>query len=359
MSADAGVDASQPPVNADSYVYVGGYGNSYPVKTFALDGATGSLTEVNTTTTLGNSPSFIAPNAAGTFLYLTNEAPNTPGMTVASVDASTGVLTKLDTRADPEGGGLVHASISPDGKILLAADYNKGRLVQFPIGADHKLGASVSEISFGAGAQTHSSGFRPDGRYAFSPNKGLRIIGQLGVDAATGKVTRRMDLNVEGDGPRMITIASSGKYAYVMFEIDSTVEAYSISNDGLLTRIDREETLAKDFSGDNTGAHALLHPNQKFLYVSNRGANTLVAFTVENDGKLTQLASTNSGGKTPRCFAIDPTGKWLLAANQGDGYMKNGTLAVFAIGADGKLTPTATVITGLQEPSAVAILSKK
>jgi 6-phosphogluconolactonase len=356
---DGSVDAAQPPAPSDSYVYIGGWGNGdYPVKTYALNGATGALSLLNTSTAFGNRPSFITPNAAGTRLYMTNEDGSAPGITVATLDTATGVPTKLDKRADPGGGGLVHAAISPDGKTLLAADYGKGRLVGFPIGGDGKLGASISEIAFGATANTHSSAWSPDGKWAWVPNKGLDILGQLSV-APDGKVTRRTDRTTAGDGPRMITVASSGKYAYVMFENDSTVEAYSVSDDGLLTQIDREETLADDFDGTNTGGHALLHPSGKVLYVSNRGADTVVAFRVESDGKLSKLSETPSGGKTPRCFAIDASGRWMVVANQADSGQSNGTLATFSIGTDGKLTPSGAPITGLQEPTAVALVKKR
>lgn len=351
---DAGFDAGTPAV-ADSYVYIGGWGNGdYPVKTFALDAKTGALSPVNTSSAFGVSPSFITANREGTLLYLTNEDEKAPGITVATIDAATGVPSKLDKRSDPGGGGLVHAAISPDGKTLLAADYGKGRLVAFPIGADGKLGASVTTISFGGNANTHSSGYHPNGRWAFSPNKGLDIVGQLDVNSATGQVMRRADFKTEGDGPRMIAISSDGKYAYVMFENDSSLEAYSIGADGLLTVIDREQTLPSGFTGKNTGAHALLHPNGKVLYVSNRGANMIVAYTVESDGKLTQLSQTPSGGKTPRCFAIDATAKWLVVGNQDDN-----NLVTFAIASDGKLTQTGSPVTGVQAPTAVAIVPKR
>ncbi|HEX5660295.1 MAG TPA: beta-propeller fold lactonase family protein [Polyangiales bacterium] len=350
---DAG-DASQPVAASDSFVYVGGWGNGdYPFKTFAFSGATGALTPVNTSTAFGVQPSFIAANQAGTLLYLTNEDRSAPGITIATLDATSGIPTKLDKRSDPDGGGFVHAAISPDGKTLLAADYEKGRLVSFPITNDEKLGAAASTIQFGASANTHSSAFSPDGSYAWAPNKGLDVIGQLSVNKATSQVTKGANLSTAGDGPRMIAVASSGQFAYVMFENDSSVEAYSITN-GLLKQIDREDTLPEDFEDENTGAHALLHPNQKFLYVSNRGADQIVVFTVESDGKITLLDRTPSGGKTPRGFAIDASGRWLIAANQNEN-----NLVTFAIGNDGKLTQTGTPVTGVQQPTTVAIVTKR
>jgi 6-phosphogluconolactonase len=357
---DAGNEAAADaavPVGSDSYVYIGGWGSGdYPVKTYLLDGKTGQLNELDTSKAFGVQPSFITANAAGTLLYMTNEDPSAPGITIATIDPHTGIPSKLDKRTDPGGGGFVHAAISPNGKNLLAADYGKGRLVDYPIAGDGKLGAALSTIAFGDQANTHSSAFHPSGRYAYSPNKGLDLIGQFSVDASNGALSQRTGLTTEGDGPRMIALAASGKYAYVMFENDSSLEAYQIGDDGLLARIDRENTLPPSFSDQNTGGHALLHPNGKFLYVSNRGADTIVTFSVADDGKLAQLAQTPSGGRTPRCFAIDAAGKWLVAANQADG--SNGSLVTFAIGVDGKLSKTKS-ISGLQQPTAVAIVPKR
>jgi 6-phosphogluconolactonase len=84
-----------------------------------------------------------------------------------------------------------------------------------------------------------------------------------------------------------------------------------------------------------------VHPSGKFLYVSNRGHDTLAAFTVDPEtGKLTAAGHTPTGGKTPRNFRIDPTGKWLLAANQG-----SDNVAVFKIDPQtGALSPTGTTV---------------
>ncbi|HEY6877235.1 MAG TPA: beta-propeller fold lactonase family protein, partial [Polyangiales bacterium] len=267
---------------------------------------------------------------------------------------TTALPSKLDKRSD-SGGGFVHASISPNGKVLLAADYNGGRLVGFPIGTDGKLGEATSTVAFGSGANTHSSGFHPSGQWAYAPNKGLNKIAQFEVDAGSGVLTRRADLSTEGRGPRMFTITPNGKYAYVMFEDDGSVEGYRVGDSGLLERIDREATLPNE----GWGAHALVHPGGKYLYVSARDSSALVSFTIADDGDLTQLEHVGSEGKAPRCFDIDDSGKWLVVANQGDNDQAAvGSLAVFAIGDDGKLSKRGSIIGNLKAPTAVAIVNR-
>ena len=77
-------------------------------------------------------------------------------------------------------------------------------------------------------------------------------------------------------------------------------------------------SLPDNFSGENTAAEILVGANGQFLYVSNRGDDSIGLFSINpNDGSLVAVEWVSSGGKTPRNFTIDPTGQWLLAANQG------------------------------------------
>jgi 6-phosphogluconolactonase len=105
---------------------------------------------------------------------------------------------------------------------------------------------------------------------------------------------------------------------------------------GTLTEIQSVSTLPSDFQGSNTCAEILVHPSGKYVYASNRGHDSIAAFSVASDGKLTSLGATSTEGKTPRNFRIDPSGAWLIAANQDDG-----NLVVFRIDkATGKLNAT-------------------
>jgi len=108
-------------------------------------------------------------------------------------------------------------------------------------------------------------------------------------------------------------------------------------------------TLPKDFSGENDTAEIAVHPSGKFLYVSNRGRDSIAVFAIDPvKGKLTPVADIATQGKTPRNFAIDPAGKYLLAANQG-----SNDIVVFKIDpATGALTLTGQVI---EVPSPVDI----
>ena len=75
-------------------------------------------------------------------------------------------------------------------------------------------------------------------------------------------------------------------------------------------------TLPEGFSGQSSTAEIFVHPNGKFIYGSNRGHNSIAVFAIGPEGRLTPVEHTSTQGKSPRNFALDPSGRWLLAANQ-------------------------------------------
>ncbi|HZY88839.1 MAG TPA: beta-propeller fold lactonase family protein, partial [Gemmataceae bacterium] len=141
-----------------------------------------------------------------------------------------------------------------------------------------------------------------------------------------------------GAGPRHFAFHPSGKFAYVINELNSTVTAMSYDAErGALTKIASVSTLPTGYKGNTTTAEVVVHPSGKFLYVSNRGQDSIAVFRIDSEtGKLTAAGRQGAGVKVPRNFVVDPSGKFLLVANQ-DGD----SVIVFRIDADsGKLTPT-------------------
>ena len=126
-----------------------------------------------------------------------------------------------------------------------------------------------------------------------------------------------------------------------MNELDSTVTAFRLDRiNGTLKEAQTVRTLPEDFSGINTTADVHVSPSGRFLYGSNRGHNSIVAFDIdEKTGKLKLIGHTSTEGRTPRNFAVDPTGRFLLAANQ-----DSDTIVTFRLdAATGRLKPTGFV----------------
>jgi 6-phosphogluconolactonase len=124
--------------------------------------------------------------------------------------------------------------------------------------------------------------------------------------------------------------------------LNSTVTVFAYGGAGELEELQSIGTLPADFKGQNSTAEIRVHPNGKWLYASNRGDDSIAAFTVDRQtGKLAPLDRTPVQGVMPRNFYIEPSGRWLLVANQ-----KTDNIVVFEIDQKtGKLITTGKGIT--------------
>src|ERR1700676_1339069 len=319
--------------------------------------------ETGQTTSLGlaaetTNPSFVALHPNGRFLYAVNEVgnykgPNSGGVTAFSIDRATGRLTFLNEVAS-RGADPCYITVDKTGKYVLVANYTGGSIVAFPILEDGKLGeasAFVQHTGHGTNperqekAHAHSIDLSTDNRFAMVDDLGLDELLVYKFDSAKGSLTPNSPPFVKldaGAGPRHFALSPSGKFAYVVAEMQSTGAA--VSNDsgsGTLHRLQTISTLPKSFTGQNDDAEIQMYPSGKFLYASNRGSDTIAVFAIDSSkGTLTPIEYTPTQGKIPRSFEIDPTGKFLFAENQ-----KSDNVVVFGIDAKtGHLTPTGKVL---------------
>ena len=161
---------------------------------------------------------------------------------------------------------------------------------------------------------------------------------------------------VEQQGSATAEIASrvtgvaemASRISHVMEEIVSGAAAGTLTSLQTISTLPPGEAVPK---GTST-AEVQVHPNGRFLYGSNRGANTLVVYAIaEKTGQLTYVESVSTLGKTPRHFALDPTGTWLLAENQ-----DSSTVAVFRVDPKtGRLTPSGPLVAVPAPVSAVFV----
>jgi 6-phosphogluconolactonase len=160
-------------------------------------------------------------------------------------------------------------------------------------------------------------------------------------DADKGTLTPNRPPSVAlapGSGPRHFAFHPGGRYAYVINEMANTVTAMKYDPEaGVLTKLQTISTLPPGYKGTSYTAEVQVHPSGKFVYGSNRGQNSIVAYRVNPDtGELTYVANQGTDVKTPRNFGIDPSGKFLIVANQ-----DSDSLVVFRIDPEtGALKPT-------------------
>lgn len=339
-------------------VYVGTYtrgGKSKGIYTLKLNMKTGALTEIGATEGVVN-PSFVAIHPSNRFLYAVGEISEfdgkpTGGVTAFSINPKDGSLTKLNEKSSG-GAGPCHLVVDATGKNVLVANYGGGSVACLPISADGTLqdassfiqheGSSINQQRQ-SGPHGHSINLSPDNNFAFAADLGLDKVLIYAFDADKGKLTPHDPAAVEiepGSGPRHFAFHPSGKYAYVINEMALTVTAFKYNKKQGRLKTQQTISTIPDADRNQQGlstAEVCVHPSGKFLYGSNRGHDTIVAYQINQDtGELTYIENESTQGKTPRNFFIDPTGTFLLAENQG-----SDSIVVFRINQDsGELEPT-------------------
>jgi 6-phosphogluconolactonase len=291
-------------------VYVSGYSPQIAVMT--LDLVSGQLTP-KTTLPITGSPSFLAIDLPRHHLFAVNEQAN--GQVESFViDPQSGALTHLNDVASG-GNGPAHVSVDATGKWLFAANYGDGVIAVLPIQPDGSLTGTSSTLS--AGANAHQMIADASNKFVFVPCKGADYVAQYTFNATTGSLGANPHFNTAaGSGPRHLAFHPNGTFAYLIAENASTMSAYSIVAGQLVPLPQTLSTRAAGAAGTNTGAEVQVHPSGKFLYGSNRGDDSIVLYTLDAAGHMTFQTTFPTGGKTPRDFTIDPTGRWLIVANQ-------------------------------------------
>jgi 6-phosphogluconolactonase len=332
------------PVPADGVynMLVGTYtsGKSEGLYVYRFDTKTGEATRVSVAQTVN--PSFLVVSRDRHFVYAVNELPgdNGPatqrgGISAFAFDAQRGQLTFLN-KVSSDGNDPCYLSLSPDNHYLLTANYSVaadpgGSFAVFPLQADGQVGTSVQTVHHdGSGpvkgrqdnAHVHSTVFSPDGRYLFAQDLGAdKLYSYRYVpEDSHGPFTPtdwQYTQQKPGTGPRHLIFGADGKHAYLTSELAGTVTTFDY-REGRLTQVQTLSLTEPGFKGAVGGSAIHLSPDGRFVYASNRGdANDIVIFAVDPaNGHLKKIGHQSSLGKSPREFAIDPTGNWLIVGNQ-------------------------------------------
>ncbi len=336
-------------------VYFGTYGNGPTAGVFVaeLDLATGTVSEPHLAGRAVNA-SFVALAPDHRHLYAVAEVSSlggrrTGGVVAFAVAPETGALRPINEQSSG-GAGPCHLVVDKADKNVLVADYEGGAVAVLPIDEHGGLRPASSVMQHrGHGvnrerqeaAHAHSVNLDAANHFAFVCDLGADKIFVYRFDPKAGKLSPNQPPTVQmaaGAGPRHFAFDPTGRFAYAIDELDSTITAFWYDADnGTLSRIQVVSTLPKDFHGVNTASEVAVHPSGKYVYGANRGHDSIAIFTVDAaSGKLTSDGHESTQGKTPRNFAIDPTGSFLLAANQ-----DSNSVVVFRIdAATGRLRPT-------------------
>ena len=314
------------------HLFVGTYTNSGSkgIYVYRFNVATGKATLISNTDSAVN-PSYLAISANQKFVYAVNETGRkNPGKVSSySFNKNTGRLKFLNQQLSG-GDDPCYVNVHKSNGWVLVGNYSGGSASVFAVNADGSL-KPYTQLMQDSGkgvnasrqekAHVHSTIFSPDQDYVFTPDLGLDKVMVYKFDAAAKRPLKpaipSFVSTEPGSGPRHLAFHPNKKFCYLIEELTGTVSAYRYSN-GKLTTFQRIATHPADFSGTIGSADIHTSPDGRFLYASNRGdENTITIFSINPaNGRLQLKGFQPTMGKTPRNFIIDPTGKYLLVANQ-------------------------------------------
>lgn len=363
--------------------YTGALGagsNGEGVYLFEMDGLSGELTKRSLVATTSD-PSWIAIHPSKKYLYAVNEVDNYDGnsgsVSAFAIEEPTGDLTPLNV-VSSQGAGPCHLSLDTQGKYAFVANYGGGTTAVLPIVDGGALG-SASDVhrdggAVGSGQATnapagsyavsghdapHAHMILPDpqGRFVLATDLGQDRIYTYRFDRATGKLNPANDAPFtplpSGDGPRHFAFHPNGRWLYAIQEEASNIVYFHYdSANGTLKAQQTVSALPSGFAGTSFASEILIAPNGRFLYGANRLHDTIAAFSIGADGRLTWIGEASTKGDYPGQCRIDPSGNFIYACNR-----KSDSITCFRIRRETGLLTFTGKYTGVGSPGSITFLT--
>lgn len=343
-------------------------GETGAIHAYQLDLETGALHLQERTTDVEN-PFFLALSPNRQFLYAIHE----PGefgnganghVAAYKVEHKNGSLTLLN-RQPTMGGAACYVAVDATGRVLLAANYQDGTVLSFPISADGSLGEVASFMQHVGSSvnperqqepHAHCFVISPDNGYAYSADLGIDKIMNYRLDPSTATLTANRQPFARthpGAGPRHFAFHPHHSFAYAINELDNSITIFDYDPAaGTLLEQQTIATIPDTFDGVTHCADLKITPDGRFLYGTNRGHDSIAAYAIAADGSLLLIGIEPSGAEQPQNLAITPDGRLLLCAN-----MAGNCVTLFHINPQtGQISPTGNV-TELPHPSCIMIVN--
>jgi 6-phosphogluconolactonase len=257
------------------------------------------------------------------------------------------------------GTGTCHVSVTPDGRLAFISNFRVGSIHAFALDADGALGELVYHVEHkGSGphpkrqlcAHAHCVVPTSDGKWALSADLGADRVFVYQVDGTRVSPHDPAIAFPPGTGPRHLVFSPNGRFFYVCGELDNRLYGFAWDPDtGTARQIADASTLPPDHTEGAT-AEVTVHPDGRFVYVSNRGHDSIAIFAADpSDGTFEPVGHVSTGGQTPRHFALSPEGRFLVAANQSS----NASQAFTLDDRTGRLTPIGSESAASEQPTCV------
>jgi len=306
-------------------------GGSEGIYRCGLDTISGRFTKLDLAVKSDN-PSFLALSKDGNYLLAVNETIDSKGGKMGYIE-SFSVSNNLDkyTSVNKVSSGGAHpcyVSVNADG-FVLAANYTGGNVALFKLDINGVISQSLDvQQHYGGGPNkerqegphVHSAFFEPGTDRIFVADLGTDAIAVYHLDKNKPQLIKASTPEIRlnpGSGPRHMAFHPKKKVLYIANELSNTVTVISLNKDGSYSTIETVPAIPNEYKKPNACADIHISSDGRFLYVSNRGLNSIAIFVIhQEDGKLRPIAQEPVRGENPRNFTLSPDENFLLVANQ-------------------------------------------
>lgn len=297
-------------------VYIGTYTNegSEGIYQLSLNLEEKKMESVLLAATIEN-PTYLALSHSNKYLYSVAKRNTKGGVAAFSINEE-----KLLNDCLAEGANPCHISVNTANTMLISGNYHKGTVDAYSLNDDgsiKELTDSIQHFGNDSSSHVHCVMFSPDEKYLCVVDLGLDAL--FTYEISEGKLQQKHQFTTKpGNGPRHLVFHPSGNFAYLLTELSSEIITLAYDRmEGSFTEVECITTLPNEYDGESYGGAIRMSPFGKFLYATNRGHDSIVAFqTDEKSGQLTTISHTKTGGAHPRDFEINPSGQFLIIANR-------------------------------------------
>jgi 6-phosphogluconolactonase len=297
-----------------TWVYISN-ADSQDISVFQLDRVAGALKPV-TVVPVGGMAMPMVVSQGRKFLYVALRSQPYRVLSFA-IDGATGALEKLGESALAD--SMANIDLDPSGKWLFAASYGGSKITVNSISEDGVVGPVQQLVRTGPNA--HAIHADASGRYVFATSLGGDNLSSWKFDAATGQLSANdpavVNVTPAGTGPRHFLWDKAQKHVYLLNELDGGVDVFAYDAErGAMRHLQRSTVVPPGFAGKVWSADLQIAPDGKYLYGSERTSSTLTTFSIDPASGHIAVAGRTLTEITPRGFAVDSSGRFLIATGQ-------------------------------------------
>jgi len=302
---------------AETLLYISDAGNQRIV-VYRMDDDSGALTEVQTVDAKA-APGSLCVDPQKKYLFASLRSTFKLASYAIAKDGKLELLSTTDLEPNVP---ATYVSTDRTGQYLFWPSYQGGKVGVHRIDASGKLSEKPLQV-ISTAKTAHAAVVSKDNRWVFVPHVEPNAIYEFSFNVVTGSIAQAgiSRDRPDGAGPRHLAIHPSQKFACSSNETGNSISLYALEKVAIFKHLQTLSTLPGDFTGQNTTADVKFHPNGKFVWVSNRGHDSLAGFKFdEATRKLTAIGQTPTE-KTPRSFEVVPSGKFVFGAGEGSGKL--------------------------------------